>query len=83
MYPEWEMDRVFVIEQHQQALAYDQKPRRPITATVQTSAEINEVFYDPMSGKAASFLRMLKYATNETIFQQSLVRYLKNNKQVD
>lgn len=36
-----------------------------------------------MSGKAASFLRMLKYATNETIFQQSLVRYLKKNKQVD
>lgn len=83
MYPKWEMENVFVIEQHQQALAYDQKPRRPITATVQTSAEINDVFYNRMSDKSASFLRMLKYATNETIFQQSLVRYLKNNKQVN
>lgn len=74
------MDHVFVIEQHQSALAYDQTLKRPITAaSVRTPVEINEAFYDQESGKAAAFLRMLNYVTNETIFQQSLIRYLKDN----
>lgn len=74
------MNELFVIEQHQSALAYDQSPRRPITASVQTPDEINGVFYDQTGQKAAAFLRMLKYATNDDIFQQSLARYLRENR---
>lgn len=71
---------MFVIEQHQSALEYDQTPKRPITERVWSPQEINDAFYDRTAGKAAAFLRMLKYATNDTIFQQSLARYLKQNK---
>lgn len=74
------MNETFVVEQHQQAMAYDQTARRPITSSARTPAEINDVFYGQTSKKAASFLRMLKHVTNETVFQQSLVRYLQLNK---
>lgn len=74
------MNDVFVVEQHQLALEYDQMPKRPITERVRSPQEINDAFYDRTPEKAAAFLRMLKYATNDTIFQQSLARYLKQNK---
>lgn len=73
---------MFVVERHQRALEYDQAPRRPITTSVHTPDEINDAFYDQTYAKAAAFLRMLKYTTNDTIFQQSLVRYLNQNKYV-
>jgi len=73
---------MFVVEQHQGALEYDQLPRRPITASVQTPDDINNVFYDQTDRKAAAFLRMLKCYTNDTIFEQSLVRFLKLYKYV-
>lgn len=73
---------MFVVERHQRALEYDQILRRPITVSLRTPDEINDAFYDQTDNKAAAFLRMLKYTTNDTIFQQSLVRYLKQNKYV-
>jgi len=73
------MNHVFVVEAHQSAMVYDQMPRRPITASLKTPAQINDAFYDQTFKKAAAFLRMLKYATTETIFKQSLIRYLKQN----
>ncbi|XP_025191838.1 aminopeptidase N-like [Melanaphis sacchari] len=82
VYPDWRMNQMFVVERHQQALEYDQTPRRPITTSMQTPEDINNAFYDQTYSKAAAFLRMLKYTTNDTIFQQSLVRYLKQNKYV-
>lgn len=80
VYPDWRMDGTFVIEQHQTALAYDQTPRRPITASVRSPAEIDDAFYDRTHEKAAAFLRMLMYTTNETVFRRSLARYLERNK---
>jgi len=71
-----------VVERHQRALEYDQAPKRPITASVQTPDDINEIFYDQTEDKAAAFLRMLKCYTNDTIFEQSLVRFLKLYKYV-
>ncbi|KAF0715024.1 mucin-12-like isoform X6, partial [Aphis craccivora] len=82
VYPDWRMNQMFVVERHQRALEYDQAPRRPITTSVHTPDEINDAFYDQTYAKAAAFLRMLKYTTNDTIFQQSLVRYLNQNKYV-
>lgn len=73
---------MFVVERHQRALEYDQAPRRPITASVQTPDEITEIFYDQTEDKASAFLRMLKCCTNDTIFEQSLVRFLKLYKYV-
>jgi len=73
---------MFVVERHQRALEYDQAPRRPITASVQTPDDITQIFYDQTENKAAAFLRMLKCCTNDTIFEQSLVRFLKLYKYV-
>lgn len=80
VYPDWRINHMFVVEQHQTALTYDQMPRRPITASVRSPTEINHAFYDQTPEKASAFLRMLKYTTNDTIFQQSLILYLKDNK---
>lgn len=75
------MTDTFVVEQHQMALAYDQSPRRPISEFSGTSSEqIDDGFYDETYRKSAAFLRMLRYAMNDTVFQQSLVSYLKQNK---
>lgn len=76
------MNQTFVVEQHQSALAHDQTvDRSPITMAVRSTTEIDRAFNDVQtSRKAAAFLRMLKHATNDTIFQQSLVRYLKHNR---
>lgn len=74
------MDLLFVVEQHQSALTYDQTPRRPITGFLQSAEDINSAFYDQTYRKAAAVLRMLKYATDDDTFQQSLARYLDRNK---
>lgn len=78
--PEWRMDDIFVIEQHQSALAYDHRPRHPITASVNTPDEIENIFDTITYNKGASVLRMLKHTLNDDIFRKSLMLYLKTNK---
>jgi len=70
------MEELFVIEAFQGALAYDQKPRHPITTSVSTPEEIKNVF-DPISyKKAASVLRMLNAFVTKYLFKMSLQHYL-------
>ncbi|XP_025208483.1 aminopeptidase N-like [Melanaphis sacchari] len=72
----WSMDELFVVEAFQNSLAYDQTPRHPITATVNTPEEIENVFDIISYSKAASVLRMLKYLVTEDLFKSSLQYYL-------
>jgi len=69
-----------VVEAFQGALAYDQKPRHPITASVSTPEEIKDLFDTISYNKAASVLRMLKNLMTENLFKLSLQRYLHNFK---
>lgn len=71
---------MFVIEQHQSALAYDHRPRHPITASVNTPDEIEDIFDTITYNKGASVLRMLKHTLNDYIFRKSLTLYLNTNK---
>ncbi|VVC40908.1 Hypothetical protein CINCED_3A014501 [Cinara cedri] len=80
--PNWRLDELFVIDQHQKALAYDQTPRHPITTSVSTTDDISDVFDTITYNKAASVLRMLKYLVNENIFRASLQSYLNINKEM-
>jgi len=67
-----------VIEAFQDALAYDQKPRHPITASVSTPEEIENIF-DPISyKKAASVLKMLNTFVTPYLFKMSLRNYLQS-----
>ncbi|XP_026820838.1 aminopeptidase N-like [Rhopalosiphum maidis] len=72
----WSMEELFVVEAFQSSLAYDQTPRHPITASVNTPEEIENVFDTISYSKAASVLRMLKYLVTEDLFKLSLQRYL-------
>lgn len=72
------MEELFLIDIIQNSMAYDQTPRHPITASVNTPQEINDIF-DPITyKKAASVLRMLKYTVTEKLFKSSLQNYLKH-----
>jgi len=71
---------MFVIEQHQTALSYDHRPRHPITASVNTPDEIEDIFDKITYNKGASVLRMLKHALNDEIFRSSLMIYLETYK---
>ncbi|XP_022165263.1 aminopeptidase N-like [Myzus persicae] len=72
----WLMEELFVVETNQNSLGYDQTPRHPITSSVNTPEEIDNVFDTITYGKAASVLRMLKYVVSENLFQLSLQNYL-------
>lgn len=77
--PEWRIGDIFVIEQHQEALSYDHRPRHPITASVNTPDEIKDIFDTITYNKGASVLRMLYHALDDHIFRESLTKYLKLN----
>lgn len=74
------MEELFVVETHQGALAYDQTPRHPITAPVQTPDEIDDIFDSITYSKAAAVLRMLRYLVTEELFKSSLQSYLDEKK---
>ncbi|KAL5242092.1 hypothetical protein ACI65C_009502 [Semiaphis heraclei] len=78
--PDWRIGDLFVIEQLQEALAYDHRPRHPITANVNDPNEIEDIFDIITYNKGASVLRMLNHALNDDIFRTSLTLYLNTYK---
>lgn len=76
MNTDWQMEEMFVVEVHQNALAEDQVHYHPITVSVSTTAEIVHKFDSITYNKAAAVLRMLKYLITENLFQSSLRVYL-------
>lgn len=78
--PNWRIGDMFIIEQHQEALDYDQRPKHPLTASVNTIDEINEIFDTITYSKGASILRMLRLMLGDDIFRSSLSLYLNTNK---
>uniref|UniRef100_A0A2S2PB91 glutamyl aminopeptidase n=2 Tax=Schizaphis graminum TaxID=13262 RepID=A0A2S2PB91_SCHGA len=78
--PDWRMNELFVIEQHQTAMEFDQTPRHPITTSVKTSDDIQNIFECVISNKAAAILRMLQCIVTDSNFEVPLNLYLKNFK---
>jgi len=74
------MEELFLIDVVQSSMAYDQTPRHPITASVNTPEEIDNIFDAITYKKAASVLRMLRYTVTEELFQLSLKNYLQDNR---
>lgn len=73
------MEEMFLVESHQGSMMIDQTHRHPITASVKSPSEIDDIFDLITYSKAASVLRMLKYLVTENYFQTSLQDYLKAN----
>lgn len=82
MKPDWRLDELFVVEQHQTALEFDQAPRHPINTIVKNSNDIQDILDHVTVNKAAAVLRMIKHAVSEDNFRQPLQLYLQNFKYV-
>lgn len=80
--PKWRLEDLFVVEQHQKALEFDQTPRHPMTVTVKTPEDILNMIDYITYNKAAAILRMLKYIVGDGNFQQPLDIYLQTFKYV-
>lgn len=80
MEPDWRLEDVFVYEVHQDALEFDQYPTHPISGSVKSPAQINNMFDDISYSKAGAVLRMLQYTVTENNFKNALNLYLENNK---
>ncbi|XP_050519995.1 uncharacterized protein LOC126893642 [Daktulosphaira vitifoliae] len=76
--PEWRLDELFIIEQHQTALASDQIPTHPVNWSVQGTEEIEDIFDQIIFNKAAAILRMLRSIVGDNYFQKPLVQFLKH-----
>lgn len=77
---DWRLEDLFVVEQHQTALEFDQVPRHPMTMAVKSLDDIQSLL-DPITyNKAAAVLRMIQYTVSENNFHQPLMLYLKNYK---
>lgn len=80
MKSDWRLEEMFVIEQHQTALEFDQMPRHPMTTTVKSTDDIQSLF-DPITyNKAAAVLRMIQYTVSENNFHEPLKLYLNRYK---
>jgi len=80
--PDWRLEELFVVEQHQTAMEFDQTPRHPMTASVKTSDDIQNMFERVTCNKAAAILRMLQYIVDISNFHVPLNMYLQNFKYV-
>lgn len=80
--PDWRLNELFVVEQHQTALGFDQTPRHPINTIVKNPNDIQDILDDVTYNKAAAVLRMIKHTVSEENFRQPLKLYLKNFKYV-
>lgn len=77
---DWRLEELFVVEQHQTAMQFDQTPRHPITASVKTSDEIQSLLEGVICNKAAAVLRMLRCIVTDDNFKEPLQLYLNNFK---
>lgn len=79
---DWRLDHLFVVEQHQTAMAFDQYPRHPITGPVNGYSDILKIFNPITHNKAAAILRMIKYTVTENRFRVPLQMFLNKYKYV-
>ncbi|VVC40906.1 Hypothetical protein CINCED_3A003082 [Cinara cedri] len=75
---DWRLEEMFVVEQHQTALAFDQVPRHSMTASVKSTDDIQSLFDHITYNKAAAVLRMIRNTVSENNFHEPLKLYLKN-----
>lgn len=69
-----------MVETHQGALKCDQTQKHPITSSVNTPEEIDNIFDHISYSKAASVIRMLTHLITENMFKLSLHKYLISNR---
>lgn len=79
---DWCLEHLFVVEQHQSAMSFDQTPRHPITGSVNGSSDIQRIFNPITHNKAAAILRMIKNTVTEDRFRVPLKLFLNKYKYV-
>lgn len=62
------------------ALEYDQTPKHPLSASVSTLEDIDDVFDEISYNKGAAILRMLNSWVGEDVFKKALNLYLTQNR---
>ncbi|XP_039306626.1 uncharacterized protein LOC105193936 [Solenopsis invicta] len=77
----WDMDKQFVVEQHQTALIADGlETSLPMSREVKNKEQIAGAGDTITYNKGASIIRMMSHLLGDKIFEESLKLYLKNNK---
>lgn len=78
----WNMEKQFIVEQHQTALAVDGiESSEPMTRNVLTFSQLEGAGDLITYNKGASIVRMMRLVFGNDIFETVLRNYLKNNKE--
>ncbi|XP_076292003.1 uncharacterized protein LOC143214621 isoform X2 [Lasioglossum baleicum] len=78
----WDMEKQFIVEQHQTALAADGvESSEPMTRNVLTFSQLEGAGDTITYNKGASIVRMMRLVFGNDIFEAVLRNYLKNNKE--
>lgn len=77
---DWRLEELFVVEQHQAALEFDQTPQHPMTVSVKTSSDIQQIFDLITYSKSAAILRMIRYIVSDFYFHEPLKLFLEKYK---
>lgn len=78
VYPDWDLARQFVVENHQQSMQLDStEATHPMTnKAVETQAQSSAMFDNISYNKASSIIRMFSHYIGAVAFQSSLKTYL-------
>ncbi|VVC40903.1 Hypothetical protein CINCED_3A018294 [Cinara cedri] len=78
--PEWLLEHFFVVEIQQTGLEYDQTRKHPLSASVSTTTEFDDIFDKITNNKGAAVLRMLNDWVGDDVFKKALNIYLTQNR---
>ncbi|MDE1832881.1 MAG: M1 family metallopeptidase [Candidatus Micrarchaeota archaeon] len=81
VYPEWEMDKQYILDTIGTALAADQlKSTHPISVNVNEPAEVDQIFDEISYEKGGSVLSMVEDYVGRDVFREGLHYYLDKHK---
>lgn len=78
VYPDWDLARQFVVENHQQSMQLDstEATHAMTNKAVETQAQSSAMFDNISYNKAASIIRMFSHYIGAEAFKRSLQNYL-------
>lgn len=81
VYPAWKMLDQFLIDDLHSVLTLDATlASHPIVQTVETPAQITEIFDTITYNKGAAVIRMLNHFVGDVVFKESVTNYLNKHK---
>lgn len=70
---------MFIVEQHQTALEFDQIPRHAMSSELKSDHEAANICEKITSSKAAAIIKMLHDIVGESVFKSAINMYINEN----